>query len=442
VGYRKILIVEDEISTLESLKALLEIEDFAVDTAPDFKTAKQKLSKHYYPLVLLDLFLPDGRGEDLLPLIDPRRTKVVVLTGHGSVSTAVECMRRGAFDFLEKPIRSKELLKVLEKALAELGDERDGDDEEILKGLVGFSPVIRRLKQELVRIAKEDKNVLIRGEEGVGKSFIAALIHKLSPRSSFPLERVVIRGKSDFELERELFGSRIPGKEKIGAFEKANGGSVVLVGVENLSPKLQEKLLTVLRERRFTPLGDNRECLFNVRLLSTTSKNLYEMSSQGRFSGELLLLIDEIELEIPPLRERREDILPLLNLFIEELAKEGGYEKPILSEEISEFLMNYDFPGNVRELKNLAERLVLLYGGKVVSPSDLQLVPSSKREEDIFSILNWREAKKRFEREFLRRKLMETGGDVKKVARLIKLDISNVYRKIKEYGLEDFLKKG
>jgi len=440
VGYKKILIVEDEPSTLNNLKTLLEFEGYAVDTAPDLATARRKLSKHLYPLVLLDLFLPDGNGLELLPIIDKKRTKVVILTAHGDVSTAVKAVRDGAFDFLEKPITARDLLKVLERALSELGEEQE-DKPDLLNTLIGNSPVVTELRKKISEIAREDKNVLIRGEDGVGKTFIAEMIHHLSPRSSYPLVKVVVRGKEEFQLEKELFGSRIPGKEYSGAFERAGGGTVLLIGVEYLPKGIQKKLVEVLENRKFVPLGDNREVFFNSRIISTTSKNLYEMVQAGEFDENLLIKLDEIELEIPPLRERKEDILPLLEYFINQFAQERGFEKPILSEEVLDFLVNYDFPGNVRELKNLAERLVVVYHGKVVNIADLNLGTTLKKDE-LFNIKNWREAKKKFEKEFLKRKLIETGGDVKKVAKMINLDISNVYRKIKEYGLEDYLKMG
>lgn len=275
----------------------------------------------------------------------------------------------------------------------------------------------------------------------MGKSFIARLIHLLSPRREFPFVKVTVGGKEQFELERELFGSSLPGKEREGAFEKAQRGTLLLSGIENMPLSLQKKLAKVLETKSFTPLGDNAPKYLNVRIIATTSKNLYEMAQRGKFDENLLMRINEAELEIPPLRERREDIVPLFEHFLEEFAKESGVQKPIISDEVIEFLQTYDFPANVRELKNIAERLVLLYHGKVVNVSDLQLSPKEERE-NIFSIQNWREAKKSFEREYLKRKLVETGGDIKKVAKMINLDISNIYRKIKEYNLEEFLKKG
>jgi DNA-binding NtrC family response regulator len=165
------------------------------------------------------------------------------------------------------------------------------------------------------------------------------------------------------------------------------------------------------------------------------------MATKKLFSERLLVLLNEEEKEIPPLRERKEDIIPLLEHFIEEYCLQSGHEKPILSDDVKKFLLTYRWPGNVRELKNLAERLVLLYPGKLVNISDLQLQPQTTKEETLFNIENWRKAKKLFEKEFLKRKLLETGGDVKKVAKMINLDIFNVYRKIKEYNLEEYIKR-
>lgn len=441
MGLKKVLIVEDEAATAENLKTLFELEGYVADTAPDLKTALAKVEKHHYPLIILDLFLPDGNGMELLPHLNLERSKVIVLTAHGTIETAVEAVKRGAFDFVQKPVSFKKLKQLCERALLELKEQKgDEVDREPLKELIGNSQLIKELKDKLPQIAAENKNVLIRGEEGVGKTFIAELIHKLSPRRNFNLVKVPIRGKSEFELETELFGSAIPGKEKIGALEQAEGGSVILIGVEALPLRIQEKLASALESRSYTPVGGNTRRYLNVRFLSTTSKNLYEMAEKGKFDGNLLMRLNELELEIPPLRERREDILPLLEHFLEEFSKSSGLEKPILSEDVIRYIENYEFPANVKELKNLAERLVLIYHGKIVSVEDLGLVPKAKDDEVLFSIDNWREAKRHFEREFLKRKLIETGGNIKEVAKLINLDISNVYRKIREYNLEEYVK--
>ena len=444
MALKKVLIVEDEIPTAENLKTLFELEGFAADTATDLKTALQKVQKHHYPLVVLDLLLPDGNGIELLEHIDPTRTKVIVLTAHGTVETAVKALKRGAYDFVQKPVSFKKLLGVCKRALEELEPQRgNGKEQEFLKELVGSSDYVKRLKRELPQIAASNKNVLIRGEEGVGKTFLGTLIHRLSPRRDFPLVKVPLAGKGEFELEVELFGSALPGKEKIGALERAQGGTLLLIGVEHLPSGVQKKLARALETKSFTPVGGNERRYLNVRIISTTSKNLYGMAQRGEFDENLLVKLNEIELEVPPLRERREDIIPLLEHFLEEFSRQEGLKKPILSEEVIDFLKNrYDFPANVRELKNLAERLVLLHAGKIVSVEDLNLTPAPKDSGDsnLFSVKSWREAKRTFEKEFLKRKLIETGGNIREVAKLINLDISNIYRKIKEYHLEEYVK--
>jgi two-component system nitrogen regulation response regulator NtrX len=436
---KKVLLVEDEIPTLENLKLLLELEGFAVDTASDLKTALQKVKKHRYPLIVLDLKLPDGNGIEILDYIDPKRSKVIVLTAHGSVETAVKALKIGAYDFLQKPISFKELKKVLNKALESLS-ETSTPKEQILSKLIGFSEAVKKLKQVLPELAQKETPVLIRGEQGVGKTFVGTLIHKLSPQREYPLIKFSVVGKNEFELERELFGSRIPGKEREGIFEKAQRGTVIIIGVEHLPLNIQRKLAKVLKTKTFVPLGEGSPKRLTTRIIATTAKNLYELAREGKFDEELLIQLGQEELEIPPLRERREDIKPLFDHFIEEFSREKGVEKPIITDEVYEFLKKYEFPGNVQELKNIAERIVLLYPGKPVKNSDLNIIPQQSRD-DIYIIKNWREAKKQFEKEFLKRKLIETGGNIKEVAKLINLDISNVYRKIKEYHLEDYLKK-
>jgi two-component system NtrC family response regulator len=440
VGRKKILIVEDEIPTLENLKLLLELEGYTVDTATGFYKAKEKLQKYNYAVVLLDLFLDDGNGMDLLSYINPERTKVIVLTAHGTVNTAVEAMKKGAFDFLQKPITFKKLKPLIDKALSSLKSS-ENNSAEILNKLVGKSEFIQNLKKELPLLAQSQKNILLRGEEGVGKTFVGRLIHHLSPKGDREVYEFNCFGKDEFLLEKELFGSQIPGKESEGILSTAKGSTVLLKRVELLPLQIQEKLATAIERGYFQPIGGKKEIPLEVRFITTTRQNLYEMANQKLFSERLLVLLNEEEKEIPPLRERKEDIMPLLEHFIEEYCLQSGHEKPILSEEVKKFLLTYHWPGNVRELKNLAERLVLLYPGKVVDISDLQLQPQTTKEETIFNIENWRKAKKLFEKEFLKRKLLETGGDVKKVAKMINLDISNVYRKIKEYNLEDYIKR-
>ena len=439
---KRLLIVEDERETAENLKKLCEFEGFSVDTAYDLKTAVEKFKRHRYPLVILDLKLPDGCGIELLEYVNPKETKVIVLTAHGTVETAVSSLKKGAFEYLQKPINFKLLLKYLKRALDELGRlSEENDPQEVLKELVGNSPFIRRLRETLPQIAAENKNVLIRGEEGVGKTFVGTLIHRLSPRREFKLVKVTVGGKSEAKLEAELFGSSLGGREKAGAFEVAGGGTVILVGVENMPPRLQKKLNEVLEIKGFYSLGDSLKKRFNSRIVATTSANLYEMARKGEFNRDLLFKLGQIDIEIPPLRERREDIIPLLEYFIDKLAREQGYEKPILSEEVIEFLKNYHFPANVRELKNLAERLVLLFRGRIVNISDLGLGPKGDGESLFAPNKTWREAKREFEKEYLKRALIEEGGNIRRVAERIKLDISNVYRKIKEYGLERYVKK-
>lgn len=437
------MIVEDEVHTAQNIKLFLDLEGFETDIASDLKSATKKVKENYFPLIVLDLVLPDGHGLELLKYIDLKRSKVLVLTAFGDVGTAVKALKSGAYDFLEKPISLKELAKRLNRAFLELSPREEKETLDLSKVLIGNSSFTRELREKLPQLAKEEKNLLIRGEEGVGKTFVGELIHRLSPRREFPLKKLLVRGRREraFELERELFGSEIPGKESVGILEQAKGGTVILIGIEDLPLQVQEKLNRALEERSFTPIGSNRKVFLDLRIVSTTTQNLYEMAQKGLFKGELLFKLNETELEIPPLRERREDILPLFDHFLTKFSEERGLEKPILSESVIEFLLSYPFPGNVMELKNTAERLVLLKPGQVVETEDLGLAPSQSEKESLFKIQNWKKAKKLFEKEFLKRKLIEANGDVKKVAQMVNLDVSNVYRKIKAYNLEDYLKK-
>jgi len=441
---KKLLLIEDEEETVRNLKILLELEGFLVDTAVNLETAREKLNRYHYPLIVLDIVLPDGEGLELLKYIDTSKSKVIVLTAFGTVERAVESLKGGVYDFLTKPISVKDLIKTLERAFLELHSNQSGEDlNKTLREIVGKSSFVESLKRQLPQIAEQTGNVLIRGEEGVGKTLIGELIHKISPRKKFPLGKLVVRGKknSSFELDSLLFGSEILGKERLGLLETSSGGSLLLVGIEDLPLKTQEKLLEAIEKGYFTPLGSNRRIKLNIRFISTTTKNLYEMAQKGLFNKDLLMKLNEIELEIPPLRERKEDILPLLNYFLDKFATQRGLEKPKLTDNVIDFLLNYEFPGNVMELKNMAERLVLLKSGKTVEISDLNFQDTKRETSSIFSIQNWKKAKKQFEKEYLKRKLIEANGNVKKVAQMVNLDVSNIYRKIREYNLEDYLKK-
>jgi two-component system nitrogen regulation response regulator NtrX len=439
VVLKRILLVEDEIPVAENLKSLLELEGYTVDTAESFKKAKEKLNKYNYHIVILDLFLPDGNGMELLPYINLKQSKVIVLTAHGTIDLAIKAVKQGAYDFLQKPITYKKLLSVIKKALKESNLISTDSDLEAIE-LIGESKFIKELKKTLPELAKKETNILIRGEEGTGKTYIGKIIHKLSSRSEFPVETVIVSNKSTFELEKLFFGSKIPGKESEGLLEKTLRGTLIIRRLENMDFKFQKVLNEVMEKGYFYPLGSSERKALNTRFISTTSQNLYKMTSEKLFYENLLIKLNGEELEVPPLRERREDIVPLFEFFINKFSEEHGLEKPILTDSVYNFLYEYNFPGNISELKNIAERLVLLYHGKPVKVEDLH-IKSTEQKNELFSIQNWKQAKKQFEKEFLKRKLIETGGDIKTVAKLINLDLSNVYRKIKEYGLENYVSR-
>ena len=440
---KKVLLVEDEEPTLEGLKKLFEMEGYSVDTATDLKTAKEKVSKYYYPIIILDLLLPDGNGTELLEYVDTKKSKVIILTAHGNIETTTKTIKLGAFDFITKPVSFKELKLVCQKALEVLSSEGIDDNysNELLNEIVGVSSFVQNLKEKLPKIAYENKNVLIFGEEGVGKTFIAKLIHKLSPRRDFKIFRILPADKSELELEMEIFGSTLPKRNKIGALELAEGGTVILSRIEQFPITVQKKLAEAIRTRSYTPVGSGGlRGRLNVRFIVTTSKNPNELLANNIIDADFLQAINQTEIYIPSLKERKEDIIPLFDYFLGKISKEEGLKKPILTDEVKEVLINREYKGNVKELKTLATLAVILFHGKIVEPSKLCISPEKVDKDDLFELGDIRKAREKFEKAFLKKALIECKGDVRKVAQLVGLDISNVYRKIRTYNLERYTK--
>ncbi|HHI96498.1 MAG TPA: sigma-54-dependent Fis family transcriptional regulator [Thermodesulfatator atlanticus] len=448
---KKILVIDDEESILESLADILTDEGYQVLTALTAKEGLTKLLKEGPDLLILDVWLPDEDGLKLLQKIreKERNLPVIVISGHGTVEMAVKAIKLGAFDFLEKPLSYDRVVVTVANALR----FRALEEENIrLKarltgpGLTGQSPSIERVREEIARVAATDATVLITGESGVGKEVAARMIHHLSRRKSGPFVAVNCAAIPEELIESELFGyerGAFTGAQtpKKGKFDLADGGTIFLDEIGDMSLSAQAKVLRVLQEKCFERVGGTKTIRVDVRVIAATNKDLLKEIQAGRFREDLFFRLNVIPIRIPPLRERPEDIPLLAETFLEELARHSGLGRKRLSQEALEALMKYDFPGNVRELKNLIERLVIMSRGETIELEDLPpeirtASPSTPRgEEPWFACNDFKKARSLFEKEFLKRKLAEYKGNITQTAEAIGLERSYLHRKLKSLGL-------
>ncbi len=449
---QKILIIDDEQSILESLADILEDEGYRVVTATSAAQGQRVLQEENPDLLILDVWLPDTDGLELLRVLrqESPSLPVIIISGHGTVEMAVEAIKLGAFDFLEKPLSYDRVVVTVANALRfrALEEENLRLRARITgKGLSGESPAIRRVKTEIERVAPTDATVLIMGESGVGKEVAARMIHELSARRSRPFVELNCAAIPEELIESELFGHEkgaFTGATTVkrGKFELANGGTLFLDEIGDMSLSAQAKVLRVLQEKRFERLGGTRTIEVDVRVIAATNKDLQQEISAGRFRQDLFFRLNVVPIVIPPLRERPEDIPLLVQEFLQELAQHTGLGHKNLEPEVLEALKRYSWPGNVRELRNLIERLVIMASGPKITLQDLpqeiyQGGPSSTSpsQDPWFVCDNFKEARQLFEREFLRRKMAKFQGNISQTAEAIGLERSYLHRKLKALGL-------
>jgi two-component system response regulator PilR (NtrC family) len=380
---RTALIVDDERDIRELLVLTLGRMGLRVDTAADLGSAREQLAGNKYDLCFTDMRLPDGSGQTLIELIASRypETPVAMITAHGNVDAAVEALKAGAFDFVSKPVDLAVLRRLVQNAL-QLGEQRRSQQVASSGRLLGDSPAMQLLRATIAKVARSQAPVYISGESGVGKELVARLIHEQGPRGSGPFVPVNCGAIPSELMESEFFGHRKGSftgahSDKEGLFQAANGGTLFLDEVAELPLHMQVKLLRVIQEKSVRPIGANAEQSVDVRILSATHKPLAPLVEDGRFRHDLFYRINVIELGVPPLRERREDIPVLANSILRRLADELGEVAPTLTDGALEALCAYPFPGNVRELENILERALALSDGALITPSDLHL-PSAR----------------------------------------------------------------
>ena len=382
-----ILIIDDEPDICELLELTLARMDMQTHSAGTYSEATTLLSQQPFDLCLTDMKLPDGNGLDLVDFIQklPKPIPVAVITAHGSMDTAIQAMKKGAFDFISKPIDLANLRQLINSAL-KLSDIEAPKERRTRQTLLGDSMVMREIRSKIDKLARSQAPVYISGESGSGKELVARLIHQRSSRSDKPFIAVNCGAIPQELMESEFFGHKKGSftgavSDKKGLFHAADGGTLFLDEVADLPHPLQVKLLRAIQEKRIRPVGEQMEIPVDIRLLSATHRNLAQMVQTGAFRQDLYYRINVIDLQLPPLKERQEDI-PILTDHI--LTKLTGENKPAISPEAMSALQRYRFPGNVRELENILERALALYDGNVIDVDDLNLpLVSAGMEADI-----------------------------------------------------------
>jgi len=447
-----ILVVDDEPQILQAISGLLQDEEFEVLTAPEGEAALNVVREENPDLVLLDIALPGRDGLEILKDLKDQHPSlpVIMISAYGSVENAVQATRLGAYDFIEKPPHADKILLSVRNALemARLAEEnrRLRQQAAPARKIIGQSEAIQQVREMLRLVAPTSASVLITGENGTGKELVARALHHLSPRAHRAFVEVNCAAIPDDLIESELFGHEKGAftgaySRRQGKFDLAHEGTLFLDEIGDMSLKTQAKILRILEEQRFERVGGSRPIQVDVRVVAATNKNLEEEISRGTFREDLYHRINVIPLHVPPLRERREDIPLLSQYFLKEVAQENQAPPKTLTPRALEVLAAQPWPGNVRELKNFIWRVFLLTPQPVIDVEDLPLerhnsLGAPGKLSNLLALPDFREARARFEREFLQRKLTEHGGSVSATAEAIGLERSHLYRKLRTYGLE------
>ncbi len=450
-----ILIIDDEADIRDLVSGILEDDGHQVRTARDSDEALEAMRRRTPSLVVLDIWLQGSRidGLELLQMfkeIDPDMP-VVVISGHGTIETAVSAIRKGAYDFVEKPFTADRLLLVVQRAMetARLKKENSalrarsaaGDD------IIGTSPVMASLRSAIDRVAQTNSRVLITGPAGSGKELVARLLHERSARVTGPFVVINAASIAPDRMESEIFGEEGPDgrPRKIGVFEQAHGGTLFLDEVGDMPLETQSKILRVLVDQRFQRLGGATDVQVNVRVVSSSSRDLRVDIEQGRFRENLFHRLNVVPLRAPSLAERREDIPELAGYFVGRLAGMSGVPARQIGEDALAALQAADWPGNVRQLRNVIERILILATGDPATPVTVDSLPPEAwpsagiaKHDGLQEViaLPLRDARERFEREYLNVQITRFGGNISRTAAFIGMERSALHRKLKSLGVE------
>ncbi|MBN2874837.1 MAG: sigma-54-dependent Fis family transcriptional regulator [Spirochaetales bacterium] len=444
-----ILVVDDEKNIREGLGEFLRLEGYDVVLAVDGKDGVQRLDRDEVDLVITDLKMPGLLGSELLKHITSHYPSipVIVLTGHGTVEDAVDAMRNGAYDFITKPVNLDHLAMLARRALERRELSRQNEEllEEIqtqkrTSTIIGKSPAIRRIFELVRRVAPTKASVLITGESGVGKELIADAIHNLSPRADKPFIKVHCAALAESLLESELFGHEkgsftgAQGRKK-GRFELAHEGTLFLDEIGEINQNVQIKILRVLQEKRFERVGGEETIETDVRVVAATNKDLKEEIANGTFREDLYYRLNVVNIHVPPLRERKDDIPLLAGSFLNEFAGDNGKKLEGFDPKVRAALYAYAWPGNVRELRNCIESAVVMASGNVITIDDLPPGVRTSAEESVIRVPPGSSLADA-ERILIKETLAVQGGNKSRTAEILGIGRKTLYQKIQDYGLE------
>lgn len=444
-----ILVVDDEADIRESLEGILREEGYSVTSTGSGQEAVVLLRDTPYDVLLLDIWMPDRDGLDVLhdmrTLAPENLPEVIVVSGHGTIETAVQATKLGAFDFLEKPLMLERTLIVVKNAIEarRLRNENLEYKRQLAQEttVTGDSVPAKAIRQQIKLMAPTNGRVLIYGESGCGKELIARAIHAESPRHDRVFVELNCAAIPEDYIESELFGYRnsaIPGgpPEKRGTFERANEGTLFLDEVGDMSLKTQAKVLRALDEQSFVPVGATQPIRVDVRVIAATNKNLEDETAKGNFREDFFYRLNVMPFFVPPLRERKEDIRPLAREFLRIFGREYGRPRVEIGDDALELLKQYPWPGNVRELKNVLERVLILNPHiNRIERRHLPMLVHRKRDKHNEDFSTLQQAREAYEREYILKKIDECHGNMSRAAESLGLERSHLYRKMRALGI-------
>jgi two-component system nitrogen regulation response regulator NtrX len=452
-----ILIVDDEADIRDLVAGILQDEGYETRTARDSDDALAVMKARRPNLVFLDIWL-QGSRLDGLQLLDIAKAEhpevpIVMISGHGNIETAVAAIKQGAYDFIEKPFKADRLVLVAERALENSRLKREVRELKQLapfaSSLVGHSPAINQLRQTIEKVAPTNSRILIVGPSGSGKELAARTIHTHSGRANGPFVVINAAAITPERMESELFGIETATSDegrKIGALEEAHGGSLFIDEIGDMPRETQSKILRVLVDQTFQRVGGSNKIAVDVRIVSSTARNLEAEIAAGRFREDLYHRLSVVPIRVPPLAERREDVPELVDYFMDQISMSTGLPKRQIGTDAMAVLQSHDWPGNVRQLRNNVERLLILAGGEpeaVISASMLpqdvgSMVPSMPHGNGGEALMGMplREAREAFEREYLRAQISRFGGNISRTAEFVGMERSALHRKLKALGMD------
>lgn len=450
-----ILIVDDEADIRELISGILEDEGYSTRRAKDSDEALAAITDRRPSMVILDIWLQGSRMDGLEVLANAKRQHpelpIVIISGHGNIETAVAAIKRGAYDYIEKPFKADRLVLIVQRALETSKLRRENRElrERSAYGtdLIGRSSTINHLRQQIEKVAPTNSRIMISGPSGAGKELTARVLHAVSLRANGPFVAVNAVAMAPDRVENEFFGTEENSGQprKVGALEEAHGGTLYIDEIADMPLETQGKLLRVLVEQKFQRVGGGPKVQVDVRVVSSTSRDLEREMASGRFRQDLFHRLNVVPLKVPSLSERREDVPELIEYFVRQIAMSTGLPPRRIGDDAMAVLQSYDWPGNVRQLRNIIERLMIMTGGDpevvitaAMLPDDIgsnvPLSPNSAGGEHLMS-LPLRDAREIFEREYLMAQINRFGGNISRTAEFVGMERSALHRKLRALGV-------